>query len=448
MIPDQAEFEYTNQSASFEQSSPRITLPSLDAYRDEPLLSDRLSPDSPIIENKQASQGVSQSINPVAPSGISGQDAITFIEGGRWQVVESSPTGDHIVRLSTDDPHEARDAALSYANYGSVQVRIFDAEMGGLAFDDARLGERQSLYVSEAFQCALAAISINPAPTLQDRPVLDALKDGNQNAGSSIGLKASEPELNVKDLSPESGSKGPAKWVSSKNEGLGQMVGLAADGERSLDKELEKENRMRRIGGTVTPPLFGGLFSAVGDGIKRLVSRESSNGGISNGAAEHKFKAGDEDTWRKNSLAREVAALSADMDHSLGAVQRLKQTPYARLANELAASGEKVEGPQKERLEHLRQHPEVGNAINEIRSLVGDVQSRSKRLGDEAVDDKELKSTLKKNLEAWSNSMSDEVKTIPDPKLQIEILEQIRELMRTLMDKLMPSNSKAASPSM
>lgn len=456
----QLEFEPFDAPADHDAAPPKMDGPPLEAYA-----ADEGFEKLPEYEQADHSEPNLETDSPAIP--VSQLD-VPFIDGGRWQVVDSNSDGGHTVLLATDDPHEAQEARAGYSADPGHQVRVFDAETGAVAVEEVVVGSAATLSVSEDFRCALSATELQSDQKMEDTLAVEQ-PDPETNQGSHLN----EP---IEDLAPD-GPSDPKnepddKWVSSKATKSDRQQALSST---SDDNELEDDQIFGPdYAGAVVPRRghamgygvqsnLGALTSAALSGIRGLFSRTKQDGvdpsvpdapvaqsqadGIGQ-SFEKQFNAGDLTAWKSNSHAREFAVLNADMAHSLDAVRRLAETPYSQLARELGAAGEPPTDAQKARLAQLKEQPEVAEAINDIKTFVSDVHTRSIKLADDTQGTPSSKAQLEQSLAAWSNDMGDAIKEVPDPNLQKDLMDRIKKLIDLIIEKLSPSKSKGAAPSL
>lgn len=456
----QLEFEPFDAPPSHESAPPKLDEPPLEAYAaDEGFerLTEYDQTDQPQLEARSEAQ------EPSDP-----QLNVPFVEGGRWQVVDSISDGTHTVLLATDDPHEAQEARAGYDAEPGHQVRVFDASTGAVAIEEIVMDSEATLRISEDFQSALSAMDVQ-----SDHKVDETLDEELVSPAASHDSHVNEP---IEDLAPDEPSEPKSeqqdKWISSKVSKSDRQKALPSTDD---DLELEDDQIFTQAGtGQMVPQQgramgygvqsnLGALTSAAFSGIKGLFSRTKHDdidapgpeelakqepvSGVDQ-SFEKQFNAGDLTAWRSSSQAREMAVLSADMAHSLDAVRRLAETPYSKFVKELDAAVDPITDAQKARLAQLKEQPEVTEAISDINAFIGDVQARSVKLADDNRGTPSSKAQLEQSLAAWSHDMDEAIKDIPDPNLQKDLMDRIKKLIELIIERFSPSKSKGAAPSM
>lgn len=383
---------------------------------------------------------------------------VPFVDGGRWQVVDTNPDGGHEVLLATDDPHEAQEARAGYATDPGHQVRVFDAETGALAIEEVVIGSEATLCLSEDFQSAMSSIE---------------LQSGKLQPDTDQDIHANEP---IEDLGPDQPSnltnEQEDKWVSSKVLQSDRQKALSSTND---DNDLEDD---QIFGPDGTGPVvsgqghamgygaqsnLGALTSAAFSGIRALFSRTKQDGaggpahdesmgqGYESGVGqsfEREFNAGDLSAWRSSSHAREMAVLNTDMTHSLDAVRRLTETPYVQLAKELDVAGQPLTDAQKTHLAQLKEQPEFLDAVSDIKAFIGDVHARAVKVADDIQGTAASQTQLEQSLVAWSKDMDEAIRDIPDANLQKDLMDKIKKIIDLIMESFSPSKSKGAAPSL
>lgn len=455
----QLEFEPFDASPDQDSATPKMDEPPLEAYAaDEGL--------EKLTEYEQADE-TEPSLEADAPAGHNPQPGVPFIDGGRWQVVDSISDGGHTVLLATDDPHEAQEARAGYSADPGHQVRVFDAETGAVAVEEIMVGSEATLHVSQDFQTALSATELQ-----SDQKVENTMAAEQASPETTHDAHLDEP---IEDLAPD-GPSDPKneqedKWVSSKVTKSDRQKALASE---SDDNELEDDQIFDPVGaGAVVPHQghtmgygvqsnLGALTSAALSGIRGLFSRtkpDSVDTSVPDAVVqsqadsigqsfEKQFNAGDLTAWKSSSQAREIAVLNADMAHSLDAVRRLAETPYSQLARELDAAEEPPTDAQKARLAQLKERPEVTEAINDIKTFVSDVHTRAIKLADDSQGAPSSKAQLEQSLVEWSKDMDAAIKDTPDPNLQKDLIDKLKKLIDLIIEKFSPSKTKGAAPSL
>lgn len=455
----QLEFEPFDASPDQDSAPPKMDEPPLEAYAADESL-------EKLTEYEQADE-IEPSLDTDAPSGPDSQPGVPFIDGGRWQVVDSISDGGHTVLLATDDPHEAQEARAGYSADPGHQVRVFDAETGAVAVEEIMVGSEATLKVSEDYQTALSATELQ-----SDLEVENTMAAEQASPETSHDAHLDEP---IEDLAPDGPSdqknEQEDKWVSSKVTKSDRQKALSPE---SDDNEIEDDQIFDPAGAGATVPHqghamgygvqsnLGALTSAALSGIRGLFSRTKQDGvdtsvpdavvqsqADSIGQSfEKQFNAGDLTAWKSNSQAREIAVLNADMAHSLDAVRRLAETPYSQLARQLDAAEEPPTDAQKARLAQLKEQPEVTEAINDIKTFVSDVHTRSIKLADDSQGSPSSKAQMEQSLAEWSKDMDAAIKDIPDPNLQKDLIDKIKKLIDLITEKFSPSKTKGAAPSL
>lgn len=456
----QLEFEPFDAPLNHESAPPKMDEPPLEAYSaDEGFekLSVYEQTDQPQLEAKSE-----------APEYPDPQLRVPFVEGGRWQVVDSISDGTHTVLLATDDPHEAQEARAGYDAEPGHQVRVFDASTGAVAIEEIVMDSEATLRISEDFQNALSAMDVQ-----NEHKVEETLDEEHVSPATAHDAHVNEP---IEDLAPDEPSDPKSeqqdKWISSKISKSDRQKALP-----STDDDLELEDdqifeqartgqmvpQQGRVMGYGVESNLSALTSAAFSGIKGLFSRTQQDSidsqepdqsakqepvsGVGQ-SFEKQFNAGDLTAWRSSSHAREMTVLSADMVHSLDAVRRLAETPYSKFVKELDLAVEPVTDAQKARLAQLKEQPEVTEAISDINNFIGDVHARSVKLADDNQGTPSSKAQLEQSLAAWSHDMDEAIKDIPDPNLQKDLMDKIKKLIDLIIDRFSPSKSKGAAPSM
>lgn len=456
----QLEFEPFDPSPGHESGPPKMDEPPLEAYAAEQgfeKLPDYKHMDQPQLEPRFEATASSDP-----------QLSVPFVEGGRWQVVDSNSDGTDTVLLATDDPHEAQEARAGYDAEPGHQVRVFDASTGAVAIDEIVMDSEATLRISVDFQNALSAMDVQ-----SEHKVKENLDEELVSPGTSHDAHVNEPiEDLAPDKPPDPKSEQEDKWVSSKVSKSDRQKALSSTID---DLELEDDQIFKQAGtGQMVPPQgqamgygvqsnLGALTSAAFSGIKGLFSKtkhdsadapepeESVKKEHVSGVGqffEKQFNAGDLTAWRSSSQAREMAVLRADMAHSLDAVRRLSETPYSKFVKEIEAAVEPITDAQKARLAQLKEQPEVTEAINDIKTFIGDVHARSVKLADDSQGTPSSKAQMEQSLSEWSHDMDEAIKDIPDPNLQKDLMDRIRKLIDLIIERLSPSKSKGAAPSL
>lgn len=455
----QLEFEPFDALPSHESAPPRMDEPPLEAYAaDEGFekLSEYEQADQPQLESRSE-----------APESSDPRLSVTFVEGGRWQVVNSNPDDTHTVLLATDDPHEAQEARSGYDAEPGHQVRVFDASTGLVAIEEIVMDSETTLRISEDFQSALSATDVQ-----SEHKVEDTLNE-EHDPGTSQDAHVSEP---IEDLSPDESSDPKNtpedRWVSSKVSKSDRQKALPSTND---DIELVDDQIFEHPGtGQMVPPQgramgygvqsnLGALTAAALSGLKGLFSKSEQSSAVApapeeSGKQDHvsgigqsferQFNASDLAAWRSSSQARELTVLSADMAHSLDAVRRLAETPYSQFAKELDATVKPITDAQQARLAQLKEQPEVTEAINDINKFIGDVHARSVKLADDSQGTASSKAQLEQSLAAWSHDMDEAIKDVPDPNLQKDLMERLKKLIDLIIERFSPSKPKGAAPSL
>lgn len=384
------------------------------------------------------------------------ENVINYNPSGRWNIVEIESNHSASVLFATDDPSEAIDALKGYQSSGVSEtvLEIHDSHLKSRAFALSESAE-DPVFTSPEFNDALAEIERREA-TIDTSAPLKGLDEPLPNDIEDFSSDLENDAVKRADQSNDNATN--SEWKSSKVSNTSK--GLDPEEEHIDDQIFVPDGKAPSRAPHVPQQMvnyrhetnLGKIVRATARGIRSLGSLGKSShneigndiNSISKSSVESQFNKADAGSWQSEQVKRELGVVQQDMSHTLGAIDRLKNTAYFQKLSELKEAGLSLTNEAKTELNQLKADPAFNEAVGDVQNFMANVQARAIRLSDNRGMSPEEKELFEKMFSDWSKSTKDNLNRLPDDPTKDDLVERIKKLIEMLIERF--SHTKKKEP--